>query len=198
VFKKVVAEDLALTIAGDDDRVLSVARDVAFTAASPSSPVRLVGLSFDPDDYDEPRWRQWIESAFREQAPVRIEGGDGYLLTGPFGPVTLVPLPWSITAIPHTGLPERQCLERVAGQSLSAVHAPLAGLVDKWLVEARDHGRVPSWKMAARLWNGLVLDGVSGAAFFDKVFGQERSFGESCRRELTGTMLWRGLMLLCE
>lgn len=51
--------------------------------------------------------------------------------------------------------------------------------------------------MAARFWNGLLLADVSGAAFFDKVFGQDHALGEACRRELAGSMLWRGLALLC-
>ena len=79
-----------------------------------------------------------------------------------------------------------------------AVHPPLSVLVDKWLNEAAGVGRMPSWKMAARFWNGLVLDNVSGAAFFDQVFGQDHALGESCRAALKESMLWRGLSRLCE
>lgn len=197
VFKKEGSEDLELTVAGDKERVFVRALDLAFESASPSDPLTMVGLSFDPDDEAEPRWRRRIENAFSAWAPVRETGGDGYILTGPFAPIVIVPLPWSMGAKPHAALPDKHCLERVAGHSLSTVHVPLAKLVDKWLAEARDHGRAPSWKMAARFWNGLVLAEVSGAAFFDKVFGQERSLGEACRNELAGSMLWRGLELLC-
>ncbi len=185
-------------MAGDKGRVLVRARDLAFESVSPSEPLTMLGLSFDPDDEDECQWRKRIESTFSAWSPVRASGGDGYTLAGPFAPVTIVPLPWTTDSSSHPALPDRHCLERVADRSLSAVHRELATLVDKWLGEAHGHGRKLSWKMAARFWNGLVLDEVSGPGFFDKVFGQDWFLGEACRRELAGSMLWRGLELLCQ
>ncbi len=197
VFIKPGSEDLEITIAGDDDRVPPVALDVVFAHGSPSEPVHLFGLSFDPEERDETAWRRAIETTFREQNPIRIPGADGYALTGPFGPVTLLPLPWWDPAKAHPELTEKQCLERIAGHALATVHPNLGELVDQWLPQAREAGRPPSWKMAARFWNGLVHADASGAGFFDKVFGQDHALGEGVRRALQGSMLWRGLEQLC-
>lgn len=188
------AEDVELADAGSRDKVLMRARDVALESGSPSSPVRLVGLSFDPDSDDESTWRAWIERAFMSWNPQPQSGG--WLLEGPFGPVELIPLPWSITSTAHASLPDKQSIERVTAQIVASVHPDLAVLVDRWLSEASSAGRVPSWKMSARFWNGLLAEDVSGPSFFDKVFGQEPTLRSALDQVLRGTLLWRGLQRL--
>ena len=189
------ADEIELTVAGDRERVLSRARDTILDNGSPSNPVTLFGVSFDPDGHSEIEWRQWIENGFRKWEPVRHD--EGWFLTGPFGAVELVPLPWHTAARPHPSLEDNQNIERVAGQILSTVHPRLAGLIDQWLEEAGAAGRTPEWKMSARFWNGLVHPATSGAGFFDKVFGQDPELRDEVRKALDGTLLWRGLERLC-
>jgi hypothetical protein len=188
-------DEVELTVAGDRERVLSLARDTILENGSPSNPVTLFGVSFDPDGHRETEWREWIERAYQAWKPVRQ--GEGWLLTGPFGPVELIPLPWHTALRPHVSLEDSQNIERVAGLILSTVHPRLAGLIDKWLEEARAAGRTPDWKMSARFWNGLAHPATSGAGFFDKIFGQDPELRDEVRRALDGSLLWRGLERLC-
>ncbi|MFL5349814.1 MAG: hypothetical protein ACJ8AT_33980 [Hyalangium sp.] len=194
-FTREGAEDVELTVAGDRERVLSVSRDVVLSNGSPSNPVTLFGVSFDPDSQGEFAWREWIMRGFREWNPV--PESDGWRLTGPFGDVQLVPLPWHTHASPHAALQDNQNIERLVGHILSSAHPTLAKLIDKWLGEARDAGRTPDWKMSARFWNGLVHPATSGAGFFDKIFGQDPELRAEVRNVLQGTLLWRGLERLC-
>lgn len=195
LFVREGSEDVELTVARDRERVLLLARDTVLGSGSPSNPVTLFGVSFDPDGHSEIEWRGWIENRFREWKPVRQ--GEGWLLTGPFGAVELVPLPWYTAVRPHASLEDSQNIERVAGRILSTVHPRLAGLIDKWLEEARAADRTPDWKMSARFWNGLVHPATSGAGFFDKIFGQDPELRDEVRKAFDGTLLWRGLERLC-
>jgi len=71
-------------------------------------------------------------------------------------------------------------------------------LIDGWLGQAKEHGREPSWKMAARFWNGLIAADVSGPSFFDKAFGQDKDLRGAVDRVLEGSMMWRGLERISE
>lgn len=101
-FVRAGAEDVELTVAGDRERVLSAARDAVLKNGSPSNPVTLFGVSFNPDGDPEATWRAWIERAFQEWKPVRHS--DGWRLAGPFRAVELVPLPWHTETRPHASL----------------------------------------------------------------------------------------------
>lgn len=189
--------DLQITVADDRNKALTRAVEAVLEYGSPSVPLDIVGLSFDPNGDDEAGWRRWLESGLARHKPTRI--GDDYEVTKTTGNMArFVPLPWHAEVPSQYGLAERSSLERLAVNACVRVHPDQHAAIERWMNELRGLGTAPNWKTAARLWNAAILPEVAGPSFFERVFSQEARLAAEMRAILVETPLWSALTRVCK